>query len=195
MINTIKESIETSLNHKLRILQKDLKKKKIEYTIRRQQYADELSKLNERQEQEGIRVLNYELLNNPRYEYDYEELQNIRQQWCVTQEEFNKCIVIVGEESAKSIIKIIKLNYDLQFKELLANADRLIRSIQKIKTSFEEPINEMIKKLSIREFEHSADLQKYQLEISDQKRQIQQLTEELQGFKARAKDNKSEKSK
>ena len=195
VINDIKESIETSLNHKLRILHKDLKKKKIEYTIRRQQYNDELTKLIERREQESIKVLNYELLNNPRYEYDYEEIQNIKQQWNVTQEEFNKWILIFSEDTAKSVMKTIKMNYDEQMKEVIANAERSVKTIQKIKSSFEEPINEMIKKLSLQEFEHSTDVKKYEIEINDQKQTIEQLNKAITECKDKIKDWKNDKTK
>lgn len=195
VINDIKESIETSLNHKLKILHKDLKKKKIEYTIRKQQYNDELTKLIERREQETIKVINYELLNNPRYDYDYEEIQNIKQQWNVTQEEFNKCVLFFGEESAKSVIKIIKSNYDEQMREIIANAERSIKTIQKIKCSFEEPINDMIKKLSVREFEHSTDVKKFEIEINDQKQTIEQLNKEISEYRDKIKDWKNDKSK
>lgn len=44
----LKETIETTLNNRIRVLDKDLKKKRIEYTIRNQQYSDTLSKLNEK---------------------------------------------------------------------------------------------------------------------------------------------------
>lgn len=193
--NDIRESIETSLNHKIRILQKDLKKKRVEYSIRRQQYTDQLEKLSEKKEQESIRYLNYELLNDPRYEFDAAEIENIRKRNSVIQDEFNKCITIVGDDNIKSIVKVIKSNYDEQFRELLGNAERSIKTIAKIKTSFEDPINEMIKRINTLEFEFAAETKKHQVEIDEQKQVIDRLKDQVSQLKLKTKDNKNEKSK
>lgn len=76
--NVLKENIEKSLNSKIKSLEKDLKKKRIEFTIRNQQYSENLSKLGEKSQHEKLKIYLYEMLNNPRYEFDLEETENIR---------------------------------------------------------------------------------------------------------------------
>lgn len=161
LFNDIRESIETSLNHKMKILLKDLKKKRIEYTMRQQEYNEELDRMHKKQEQESIKVLNYELLNNPRYEFDREEVQNIKQRFSVLQNEFSKTIGIINDDNVKSIITIIKTNYDNQLKDIIDNAERSLKSISKIKNSFEQPINDMITKLKLQEFELETNALKF----------------------------------
>lgn len=179
VINDIKESIETTLNHKMRILEKDLKKKRIEYTIRKQQYTDQLSKLNEKKENESIRVLNYELLNNPRYEFDAQEIENVQQRNRIIKDQFNKCLTVVPDDNIRSLLNMIKTNLDTQFKYLVENAERSLKSIHKIKSSFESPINEMVKRLNAQDFELSIQGQKYEEQIEAQKQLIEDLKIEL----------------
>ena len=127
----------TSLDHKMRILLKDLTKKRIEYTLRQQEYNDELDRLQKKQEQESIKLLSYELLNDPRYDYDMEEVQNIKQRFSVIQNELSKFIDIISDDSLKFIINIIKASYDEQLKDIVSNAERSLKSIKQIKKSFE----------------------------------------------------------
>lgn len=179
VIDDIRESIETSLNHKMRILEKDLKKKRIEYTIRKQQYTDELSKLNEKKENENIRVLNYEILNDPRYEFDAQEIENVRQRNRIIKDEFNKCLTVISDDNIRSLLNMIKTNLDTQFKYLIENADRSLKTIHKIKCSFEDPINDMVRRLNAQEFEFATQGQKYEAEMESQKQLIEDLKIEL----------------
>lgn len=53
----------------------------------------------------------------------------------------------------------------------------------------------MIKKLSVREFEHSTDVKKFEIEINDQKQTIEQLNKEISEYRDKIKDWKNDKSK
>jgi hypothetical protein len=139
--------------------------------------------------------LTYELLDNPRYEYDTLEIENIRQRNYVIRAEFGKCISIVSDDNIKSLFKTIKSNYEDQFKELVANAERSLKTIDKIKHNFEKPIEEMIKKLGAQEYEFTSEAQKQQREIEEYKLTIGQLTQKVQEFKTQVIENKDVVSK
>jgi len=99
--NILKESIENSLNNKIKVLEKDLKKKRIEFTIRNQEYSETITKLNEKRDHEAIKVLLYEMLNNPRYEFDLEELGNLKQRNVVIKDEFSKCLSLIRDDNLR----------------------------------------------------------------------------------------------
>jgi len=52
----------------MRILKKDLKKKKIEHNLKQQEYSDNIEKVIKNNEHEAIRMLNYEIINRPKYD-------------------------------------------------------------------------------------------------------------------------------
>lgn len=93
----------------------------------------------------------------------------------------------------KSLFKMIKSNYDAHLKECLENAERSLVTITQIKQSLEQPINEMLKRLSQQEFNFTAEFKKQQLEIDEQRQLIDKLTYEIASLKQSKKDS-SEKS-
>ena len=139
-------------------------------------------------------LTNLEFLNDPRYEYDYEEVKNIKQKNSVLQGEFDKWVGVINDDNLKSLFKMIKSNYDAHLKECLENAERSLTTITKIKLSLEAPINEMLKRLSQQEFNFTAEFQKQQLEIDEQRQLIDKLTSEIASLKSLQK-NSSEKPK
>jgi chromosome segregation ATPase len=85
---------------------------------------------------------------------------------------------------------MIKSNYDTHFKECLENAERSLNTITQIKKSLEQPINEMLQKLSQQEFGFAAEFQKQQLEIDEQRQLIEKLTSQISSLKSHQKDPK-----
>ncbi|CAI2383962.1 unnamed protein product [Moneuplotes crassus] len=179
IVNIIKDNIEKSLNNKIKILEKDLKKKQIEFTIRNQQYSENLSKMHERSDHEKLKLNIYEMLNNPRYEFDLEEVKNLKSRHSMVQEEFQKCLTLVQDDNLRCLMNLMKSNYDTQIKDIIANAERNLKTIKTMKTKLDGPINDVLDQINTLQFQFTTENKKNQFEIDEQRQKIDQLNQEI----------------
>jgi len=129
------------------------------------------------------------------YDYDQEEIDSLKQRIMVLQDEFTKSIGIMTDDSVKSIIGTIKRNYDEHAREIIDNAERSLKTINKIKSSFETPVIQILNKLKAPEYGYESELQKYKRELEDSKQLIFRLQNELDEYKVKDAQYKQERSK
>lgn len=80
-------------------------------------------------------------------------------------------------------MKLMKTNYDDQITDIISNAERNLKTIKAIKQKLDGPVEKILEQISTLEFKFTAERKKNQLEIDEQRQQIETLTKELEEHK------------
>ena len=128
------------------------------------------------------------MFNNPRYEFDLQEIDNLKLRITVIKDEFSKCLSLIRDDNLRWLMRMLKTNYDDQIKDVLRNAERNLTTIKNIKIKFDQPINDILEQMNTQEFNFTSEIKKNQLEIDEQRQIIDDLKGKLNNFK----ENKNE---
>jgi len=60
-----------------------------------------LTKLNEKRGQEELKIHIFEMFNNPRYEFDLQEIDNLKLRITVIKDEFSKCLSLIRDDNLR----------------------------------------------------------------------------------------------
>ncbi|CAI2385922.1 unnamed protein product [Moneuplotes crassus] len=183
IVNVVKDNIEKSLKDKINALDKDLKKKQIEFTIRKQHYNENLTQMSQKSNQDKLRLHIYEMLRNPRYEFDLEQVQSLKAKHTVLKEGFHKCLTLIRDDNLQCLMKIMKTNYDGQIEDIISNAERNLRTIQSVQDKFDSPVNNILDQMNALELKLVTEQKKSLLEVEEHRQQVEQLTKELKDLK------------